>query len=862
MKDVSARTCVLYILVDKAFCTTHAPLEEFLALPLDHMGICNFEKSTNGLQTVIEFITMVLKDADQCIAKRLEAMNTMYTIPCAYSPIASDQSIISFERIAEEHNEARMRSQLQEGNTSLITEQGSSVPSQGFEFVPTVTSFSTPQREPRLPCYVLDSIVCNPDFFGRVDILQTLENSLLPTRTKFISSESTRTKYFALSGMGGLGKTEIATQFAFRHKEKFDAVFWVRADEIAKLDQSYSHIAQKLGLETTAESTSQVVSKGLVKEWLSNPWTSSRIMGNIEVSSQTQATWLIIFDNADEPSIVADYWPVMGNGSVLITSRDPIAKTYYSKEISGIDLEPFSDAEGASLLKALTLDDDVSGVAEHISRRLGGLPLALTQMASVIRRQELSFSEFMKSYENEREHSELHGLRYSTGGGNYSYTISSVWRLDEFDPRPRSLLRTLAFLDPDCIEEIIFEEWSTHLPAQEFFGKLEKSQLSIHRMVQDVVIAQMSTEDISQFFWNAVCNLATQWPSGRAAPSKKKLQSTPPKAHSIQEWPKCQTLYPHVLRLKQTWQKFFQDKPAAYDIQWAGLLADAAWWQFERGRTSSFDGFYDVALNICENSDDPDRESLLVDICLGIAAIAAEANDHKSSRAFKLKALDYQLQYLQGTDIQDARLSRCFSELAIALIQDKDYANAENNLLQGMEINNRIGSFSALAYANLGLLYTFQEKYEAAEEVLGWALSKQEEMFGKMDKVSFRTGRVLYAFGNLRAAQGRLPESHEYHQMALEQFRSTIGDHHHRTADVCHKVAEHLIRIEHYKDAMSMIDQALLIWGLDPKVYQPEIARTNFLKGQLLTTLGKHEKAEKLIEKATTFWSATVGFSS
>lgn len=59
--------------MDKAFCTTHAPLEEFLALPLDHMSICNFEKSTNGLQTVIEFLTMVLKDADQCIAKRLEA---------------------------------------------------------------------------------------------------------------------------------------------------------------------------------------------------------------------------------------------------------------------------------------------------------------------------------------------------------------------------------------------------------------------------------------------------------------------------------------------------------------------------------------------------------------------------------------------------------------------------------------------------------------------------------------------------------------------------------------------------------------------------------------------------------------------
>ncbi len=59
-----------------------------------------------------------------------------------------------------------------------------------------------------------------------------------------------------------------------------------------------------------------------------------------------------------------------------------------------------------------------------------------------------------------------------------------------------------------------------------------------------------------------------------------------------------------------------------------------------------------------------------------------------------------------------------------------------------------------------------------------------------------------------------------------------------------------------------MIEQALLIWGLDPSVYQPEIARTTFLQGRLLTILGKDEQACKLIEKATAFWSTTDGSSS
>ena len=58
-----------------------------------------------------------------------------------------------------------------------------------------------------------------------------------------------------------------------------------------------------------------------------------------------------------------------------------------------------------------------------------------------------------------------------------------------------------------------------------------------------------------------------------------------------------------------------------------------------------------------------------------------------------------------------------------------------------------------------------------------------------------------------------------------------------------------------------MIDHALLIWGLDPSVYQPEIARTTFLKGHLLRTLGKPDKGGNLIEKATAYWDLAAGVS-
>lgn len=65
-----------------------------------------------------------------------------------------------------------------------------------------------------------------------------------------------------------------------------------------------------------------------------------------------------------------------------------------------------------------------------------------------------------------------------------------------------------------------------------------------------------------------------------------------------------------------------------------------------------------------------------------------------------------------------------------------------------------------------------------------------------------RTGRLYYALGNLRALQGRFNESYECHRKAWEQFRSTIGDQSNRTADVCHKIAEHLIRMGKLNEAM------------------------------------------------------------
>lgn len=172
---------------------------------------------------------------------------------------------------------------------------------------------------------------------------------------------------------------EIAREFARRHKDSFDAVFWVVADEIAKLDHHYQQISLALGLEDLSECKSQVVSREIVKVWLSNPRKHvPRSDDSVQPGDDSsEATWLLIFDNADDPKILTDYWP-QGSGSILLTSRDPSSKDMFTRKPLGLDLGPLSQKDGLFLFNHLTTTSNELEVdtARQIVDALGGIPLA------------------------------------------------------------------------------------------------------------------------------------------------------------------------------------------------------------------------------------------------------------------------------------------------------------------------------------------------------------------------------------------------------------------------------------------------------------------------------------------------------
>lgn len=262
----------------------------------------------------------------------------------------------------------------------------------------------------------------NSILFGPSDVLERIGDALLPGPQ---NSTSDKVKVFAICGLGGVGKTEIAKEFMLRHKDEFDAVFWIQADDETKLKESFSQMSIALNLEDKKDAKDQIASTNLVRNWLDNPVKDLDADTSITNSCDVEeAKWLLIYDNVDDMLDLDEFWPHFGQrGSILVTSQEPLAKINIYTTF-GIDLSPFDNVDGARFLLELTQltqrdyrdDSPIPEVVLAIIQRFGGLPLGIEQMAGIIQRKALDFSEFLEKYELEINLKELVDTSFSNFG--------------------------------------------------------------------------------------------------------------------------------------------------------------------------------------------------------------------------------------------------------------------------------------------------------------------------------------------------------------------------------------------------------------------------------------------------------------
>lgn len=513
----------------------------------------------------------------------------------------------------------------------------------------------------------------NPYFTGREQLLKKLAKALRERRRTALSQPH------AISGLGGIGKTQITWEYAYRYQHDYQAVFWVQADTREAIISNFVTIAEQLDLPEKEEQEQYRIIEA-VKRWF-----------------RVHTGWLLIFDNANDLIMVRDFLPTSGKGHNLLTTR-----AYATGRIAQrIEIEEMNLEEGALFLlrrtKILDPDDQLvaasstdQNTAKEIVRTMDGLPLALDQAGAYIEETGCGLLGYLQLYRKQ-------GVRLLKERGelvtDHPEPVATTWSLsfekvEQAYAAAAELLRFCAFLFPDAIPEELFTENTADLgptleqvksDLSQFNAAIrevlkysliqrdpESKTLSIHRLVQEVLKGQMNEETKHLWAERAVRAVSRAFPKPE-----------------YQNWDRCRKLLLHAQAcsaLIEQWKLFFTEA--------ATLLNYLGYYLWQRGEYEQVESLHQRALAIREKVLGPE--------------------DYDTADSLAHLAFFYKN---QGKDEEAVRMY----QLALAIYERVQRAD---HLDTAQSLNNLAG------------LYYNQRKYEEAEPLLQRALAIRERVLG------------------------------------------------------------------------------------------------------------------------------------
>ena len=339
----------------------------------------------------------------------------------------------------------------------------------------------------------------NPHFVGRVEHLETLTSG---------SGKTTITQ--TISGLGGVGKSQLMLHFAHRQRDAYDIIWWLRVDEALAED----FIALGRQLRLPVDGLEQAPAMQLIRNWLNG----------------SDKRWLLLCDNADktEPRDLRASLPTNPQGRILITSRNS-----RWRGLGGVlRLDVFTPAEAAAFWRERL--NQPAGLAQsrrlvqselaELAEELGYLPLALEQAAAYIDHNQVSAADYLRLFQTRRR--EL--WANTEPPDDYHATIATTWDIGFAEarqtPGAADLLHLCCFLAPNEIPLDLLVEQADALPdelaailadplarnaaltALERYALLTRSDglLSIHRLVQTVARDRLEDEEAEEWTKAAV----------------------------------------------------------------------------------------------------------------------------------------------------------------------------------------------------------------------------------------------------------------------------------------------------------------------------------------------------------------------
>ena len=270
--------------------------------------------------------------------------------------------------------------------------------------------------------YVFNAPKTNRWFGGRLSEQQDLTEIL-----QLHDVRKPEVRVAALCGLGGVGKTSLATEFAQQNKDFYaGGVFWFSGEDDTTFEHSVYDIATRLGTQSDAF-----------------PITLSATLAKI---SKIKKPWLIVVDNMDQLSLSANIiklvsgtWQYGASGHLLITTRRKSSALPEDirdfDEACSLNLTCFAIEEGNNFLSrraGIEYDEELDTAAEKLVQRLGGLPLALEQAGAFIKSLPCTIPQYLEMYDSQRLRllNEGKAIRVSEYDSPERLAVRTTWHLN------------------------------------------------------------------------------------------------------------------------------------------------------------------------------------------------------------------------------------------------------------------------------------------------------------------------------------------------------------------------------------------------------------------------------------------------
>jgi tetratricopeptide (TPR) repeat protein/DNA-binding transcriptional regulator YiaG len=667
----------------------------------------------------------------------------------------------------------------------------------------------------------------NRFFTGRTEYLEQIHRQLQ-------AGEGDETQTVAISGLGGIGKTQLVLEYAYRYRYHYHATLWLQADTSERLQAELAGLAAFLQLpEQQARDQEQAIRA--VRRWF-----------------EQHSNWLLILDNVEAILDINSLLPD-GSGAILLTTQAQACGSFAWQ----VHLDTLTQDEAITFLlrRAKVAGEQepleqtggpLQELARVIVHELGCLPLALDQAGAYIEEAGCGLAGFLQRYRMRRADVLRRRGRLSADhpdpvSTTFALSYEQVKRMNK---AAAELLHFCAFLAPDAIPEelltdgasesgpllasvaadpVAFDEALAALRSYSLIHRqAETHTFSIHRLVQAVLKDRM--DEATRRLW-----------AERALSAVHRLF---PREMNMDAWPQCKRYLPHAL-----WCSQFIEGEHLYFLDAEQLLTRTGIYLKERARYREAEALFQQALEQHAHLQSPTHHNHAQTLH-HLGQLYFEQGLYRQAETCLLQTIALQREH-RGMQYQER--IETLNLLGMLYMLKCRTSEAERLFQQAILLWEQINSQHPVGIQSLlgrGWCYVQARRYHEAAPLLQQALTLLEQ--GAPDhRITIHGFRQL---GWLSMLQGDEQKAEAFFQRALELWEQ-LEFPHPCTALVFNNLAALRIRQGKYDEAEAYFRRSLTFWEQVSFRY-PLVAEGLSGLTQLLIECGKEAEAEPLLRQA------------